>query len=90
MALFNDGKTVEDKNPGLRETYGIMQMLLNLFVYNLETLNAHFINEGLPSSERLAKLNQTAIVQMKLLTADTSVKRIEEKKLSADGADSRR
>jgi len=92
MALFGmTAKQWRDKNPELKgniRDYANVSQLVCLV--NLETLNAHFINEGLPSSERLAKLNQTAIVQMKLLTADTSVKRIEEKKLSADGADSRR
>ena len=35
---------------------------------NMENLNAVFINEGLPQSERLMKLNQIAIQQMKILT----------------------
>jgi hypothetical protein len=34
---------------------------------NMENLNAVFINEGLPQHERLVKLNQIAIQQMKLL-----------------------
>lgn len=34
---------------------------------NLENLNAVFINDGLPQSERLTKLNQIAISQMSIL-----------------------
>jgi len=34
---------------------------------NMENLNAVFINEGLPQHERLIKLNQVAIQQMKVL-----------------------
>jgi hypothetical protein len=33
----------------------------------MENLNAVFINEGLPQSERLIKLNQIAIQQMGVL-----------------------
>ena len=46
---------------------------------NLETLNAHFIHQGLAQKERLALLNQTAIVQMKLLLADVGVQRLQGK-----------
>ena len=46
---------------------------------NLETLNAHFIHQGLAQTERLALLNQTAIVQMKLLLADVGVQRLQGK-----------
>lgn len=34
---------------------------------NMESLNAVFINEGLPQRERLIKLNQIAIQQMRIL-----------------------
>ncbi|MCA3176849.1 MAG: KilA-N domain-containing protein [Burkholderiales bacterium] len=37
---------------------------------NLENLNALFIGQALPQSERLSRLNQIAIQQMKLLIAD--------------------
>ncbi len=46
---------------------------------NLETLNAHFIHQELAQAERLKLLNQTAIQQMKLLLADTGVRRLEGK-----------
>ena len=34
---------------------------------NMENLNAVFIDQGMPQSERLVKLNQIAIQQMKVL-----------------------
>jgi len=43
---------------------------------NLETLNSHFIHQGLVQSERLKLLNQTAIQQMKLLSADAGMRRL--------------
>jgi hypothetical protein len=42
-------------------------------------LNAHFIHDGLPQGERLLKLNQIAIHQMKLLTEDHQIKKLNEK-----------
>lgn len=47
---------------------------------NLETLNAHFIHQGLAQAERLKLLNQTAIQQMKLLLADSGTRRLEGKR----------
>jgi hypothetical protein len=44
---------------------------------NLESLNAHFINEGVSQRERLIKLNQTAISQMTLLLDVGTVKHLE-------------
>ena len=46
---------------------------------NMENLNAVFINDGLPQTERLEKLNKIAIQQMKVL------ENIEEKNLLTDG-----
>lgn len=43
---------------------------------NLENLNAEFIRAGLPQKERLLKLNESAIVQMKSLLGNTSVKKL--------------
>ena len=37
---------------------------------NMENLNAVFIDQGIPQSERLIKLNQIAIQQMKVLEND--------------------
>ncbi|HSV73112.1 MAG TPA: KilA-N domain-containing protein [Chthonomonadales bacterium] len=79
MALF--GKTAQQwrtDKPGnkgnLRDEANASQLVC---LANLETLNAHFIHQGLPQSERLQLLNQTAIQQMKLLLADSGVRRME-------------
>jgi hypothetical protein len=44
---------------------------------NLESLNAVFINEGYVQSERLIKLNEIAIYQMRILIKDSSIKDME-------------
>ncbi|HOB71269.1 MAG TPA: KilA-N domain-containing protein [bacterium] len=44
---------------------------------NLENLNAHFIEEGVPQTERLEKLNKIAIHQMKLLIENRTLKKLE-------------
>jgi hypothetical protein len=79
MALF--GKTAKqwrDENPdrkgNIRDEANVSQLVC---LANLETLNAHFIHQGLPQAERLKILNQTAIHQMKLLLADRNVKQLE-------------
>jgi hypothetical protein len=81
MALF--GKTAKqwrDENPdekgNIRDFANVSQLVC---LANLETLNAHFIQDGLDQSERLAKLNQIAIQQMRLLVEDRSIKQLEEK-----------
>ncbi len=83
MALF--GKTAKqwrDENPGkkgnIRDEANVSQLVC---LANLETLNAHFIHQGLVQSERLKILNQTAIHQMKLLLADRSLQQLEAKKI---------
>ena len=82
MALF--GKTAKqwrDENPdkkgNMRDYANVSQLVC---LVNLENLNAVFINEALPQSERLKKLNQIAIQQMKILVQDHSVKRLNENK----------
>jgi len=81
VALF--GKTAKqwrDEHPddkgNIRDYADISQLVC---LSNLENLNAHFISDGMVQSKRLIKLNQIAIHQMKLLTDDRSVKRIEGK-----------
>ena len=37
---------------------------------NMENINAVLINDGIPQSERLVKLNQIAIQQMQVLEAN--------------------
>ncbi|MFH1117170.1 MAG: KilA-N domain-containing protein [Pseudomonadota bacterium] len=79
MALFGkSAKQWRDENRGskgnIRDEANVSQLVC---LANLETLNAHFIHQGLPQSERLKLLNQTAIHQMRLLLADRSVKQLE-------------
>lgn len=82
MALF--GKTAQQwraENPGhkgnIRDDANAAQLLC---LANLETLNAHFIHQGLAQSERLQLLNRTAIQQMNLLLEDAGVRQLEGKK----------
>jgi hypothetical protein len=45
---------------------------------NLESINSVFIRQGLSAPERLLKLNEIAISQMRTLLADQSLKRLKE------------
>jgi len=69
MALFGmTAKEWRDANPNLKgnmRDYATINELICLS--NMENLNAVFINEQLPQHERLIKLNQIAIQQMKIL-----------------------
>ncbi len=82
MALFGvTAKEWRDNNSDLKgniRDYANVSQLVCLA--NMESLNAHLINEGLNQKDRLVKLNQIAIHQMKLLTSDTSIKKLEGKK----------
>jgi len=81
MALFGmTAKDWRDKHPGrkgnVRDDADVSQLVC---LSNLENLNALFIQENAPQAERLRTLNQVAIHQMKLLTDDPSIKRLEGK-----------
>ena len=82
VALF--GQTAAEwrrKNPekdGNVRDYATAAQLVCLS--NLENLNALFIKDDLPQSERLTRLNAIAIHQMTLLSADPGVKRLEASK----------
>lgn len=69
VALFGmTAKQWRDANPELKgniRDYTTINELICLS--NMENLNAVFINEKMPQSERLIKLNQIAIQQMKVL-----------------------
>ena len=69
VALFGmTAKEWRDANPDLKgniRDYATINELICLS--NMENLNAVFINEGLPQRERLIKLNQIAIQQMRVL-----------------------
>jgi hypothetical protein len=69
VALFGvTARQWRDANPGLkgnlRDHANVHQLVC---LANLESMNAHFIGEGLVQSERLVKLNQLAIRQMRVL-----------------------
>ena len=78
MALF--GMTAlqwREKNPkkngNIRDESNISQLVC---LANLEALNAMLINDGLSQNERLVKLNHIAIHQMKMLSENSSIKRL--------------
>ena len=79
MALF--GKTAKqwrDENPGkkgnIRDYANVSQLVC---LANLENLNAVLINEELTQPDRLKKLNQIAIHQMKILLSDANIKKLD-------------
>lgn len=80
VAMF--GKTAKqwrEENPDLKgniRDYANINQLICLS--NMENLNAVFINDGLPQSERLEKINKIAIQQMKVL------ENVEDRKLLTD------
>jgi hypothetical protein len=69
MALFGfTAQQWKNENPTLKgnqRDYATINQLICLS--NLENINALFINENIPQQERLLKLNQIAIQQMKVL-----------------------
>jgi hypothetical protein len=80
MALF--GKTAAqwrtqypDKKGNIRDYANVSQLVC---LANLENLNALFINEGLTQAERLARLNEIAIQQMKILIGDQTIGKLAE------------
>jgi len=79
VALFGmTAKQWKDKNPKLTgnvRDYSTVTQLVCLA--NLENLNAEFIRAGLPQKERLLRLNESAISQMKSLSGSVSMKKLE-------------
>jgi hypothetical protein len=78
MALF--GKTAKqwrDDNPNaegnIRDQANIEQLLV---LANIESMNAEFIKMNLPQSERLLKLNQIAISQLKAIVGNEQIKNL--------------
>ena len=72
VAMFGmTAKQWRDANPTLQgniRDYATINELICLS--NMENINAVLINEGMPQSERLIKLNQIAIQQMKVLEGE--------------------
>lgn len=73
-AMWRDANP--DKNGNIRDYADVSQLVC---LSNLENLNALFISESLPQADRLFKLNKIAIQQMKLLTDDRRIKKLEVK-----------
>ncbi len=78
MALF--GKTAKewrDQNPrskgNIRDEAGLEQLVV---LSNLESINAMLITQSLSQSDRLQKLNEMAIMQMKSLVNNRTLKKI--------------
>ena len=81
VAMFGiTAKQWREANPDLKgniRDYATINQLICLS--NMENLNAVFINDGLPQSERLEKLNKIAIQQMKVLENVEDLKLLTEK-----------
>ena len=81
MSLFGlTAKQWSESNPNLKgniRDYADVYQLVCLA--NLESLNAHFINENIPQAQRVTKLNEVAIKQMSILLSDNNMKRLESK-----------
>lgn len=80
MALFGmTAKNWRDNNPKLEgniRDYSSVEQLVVLA--NLEGINAEFIRQGLFQSKRLTMLNEIAIIQIKSLVDNSSIKKLEE------------
>lgn len=79
VALFGQtAKQWKISNPELKgnmRDYADVNQLVCLA--NLESLNAHFINENMLAHERIIKLNKIAINQMKILLQHKNIQRLE-------------
>jgi hypothetical protein len=78
MALFGmTAKIWREKNPKLKgniRDYASIEQLVVLS--NLESINALLIRDGLSQKDRILKLNNTAIIQMKSLLTSSEVKKL--------------
>lgn len=80
VALF--GKTAaqwrkenpDKKNMNIRDEASILELIV---LVNLENLNAQYIADGIPQNERLQKLHNIAVQQIKLLSGNYNVQKIE-------------
>ena len=62
-----------DKNGNMRDYATIEQLLV---LANLENVNALYINNGMPKSERIVELNRLARSQMTALLSNSSIKEL--------------
>lgn len=78
VAMFGlTARQWREANPGVKgniRDYASINELICLS--NMENLNAVFIGQGIPQSERLLKLNQIAIHQMSILESDDSDRKL--------------
>ena len=80
VALF--GKTAAQwrkenpnkKNMNIRDEASILELIV---LVNLENLNAQYIADGIPQNERLQKLHDIAVQQIKVLSGNYNVQKIE-------------
>ncbi|MBU2578968.1 KilA-N domain-containing protein [Patescibacteria group bacterium] len=82
VALFGiTAKIWRDQNPKLNgniRDYASIEQLVVLS--NLESINALLIREGLSQKDRILKLNNTAIIQMKSLLTNDGIKKLKSPK----------
>lgn len=80
VALFGmTAKEWKNKNPDLKgnqRDYADIRQLLVLC--NLENLNAVMINDNVPQKDRLTKLNNVAIQQLKILENDNNLEKLKD------------
>ena len=79
VALFGmTAKEWRENNPNLKGKIRDYTDLKHLLILcNLESANAELINDNIPQSERLIKLNDSAIRQMRVLESDKTIKELE-------------
>ncbi|MGN0973177.1 MAG: KilA-N domain-containing protein [Bacilli bacterium] len=79
VALFGmTAKEWKENNPDLKGNIRDYTDLKHLLILcNLENTNAELINDNIPQNERLIKLNNSAIRQMKILENDKNIKELE-------------
>lgn len=78
VALFGQtAKEWRERNPGaegnIRDQGSLEQLVV---LTNLESLNAVLIRQGMPQPERLTRLNQIAITQMRSLLTSSTMKKL--------------
>ena len=78
VALFSKtAKQWRDQNPNvegnIRDQASIEQLLV---LANIESMNAEFIKMNLPQADRLLKLNQIAISQLKAIIGNPQIKKL--------------
>ena len=78
MALFGQAAAAwrennKAKSGNIRDHATLEQLVV---LTNLESINAVLIRQALPQSERLLKLNEIAISQMKSLLNSTAMKKL--------------